>query len=119
MLIVTNAYGCSDTAYQEIIVTDELAYYIPNAFTPDGDQFNNVWRPVFSDVNDPQNYHALIYNRWGEIIWESFNPQVGWDGTYGQQGIPVQDDIYIYEVSFGYKENAKKEHVKGHIVVIR
>ena len=65
------------------------------------------------------SFFALIYNRWGEIIWESFNPQVGWDGTYGQQGIPVQDDIYIYEVSFGFKENAKKEHVKGHIVVIR
>ncbi|MFM7663897.1 MAG: PKD domain-containing protein, partial [Bacteroidota bacterium] len=118
-LIATNAYGCSDTAFQEIVVTDELAFYIPNAFTPDGNQFNNVWKPVFSDVNDPQNYRAIIYNRWGEIIWESYNPQVGWDGTYGSQGMPVQDDVYIYEVTFGYKSNAKKERVTGHIVVIR
>jgi gliding motility-associated-like protein len=118
-LIATNAYGCSDTVYQEILVTDELAFYIPNAFTPDGDQFNNVWKPVFSDVKDPQNYRAAIYNRWGEIIWESYNPQVGWDGTYGSQGIPVQDGIYIYEVIFGYKSNAKKERITGHISVIR
>lgn len=118
-LIATNAYGCSDTAFQEIVVMDELAYYIPNAFTPDGDQFNNLWKPVFSDVNDPQNYRAIIYNRWGEIIWESYNPQVGWDGTFGSQGMPVQDDVYIYEVSFGYKSTAKKERVTGHISVIR
>jgi gliding motility-associated-like protein len=118
-LIATNAYGCTDTAFQEIVVTDELAFYIPNAFTPDGDQFNNVWKPVFSDVNDPQNYRAMIYNRWGEVIWESYNPHVGWDGTIGSQGIPVQDDIYIYEVSFGYKTNAKKERITGHIAVIR
>lgn len=118
-LIATNAYGCSDTAFQQIIITDELAFYIPNAFTPDGDQFNNVWKPVFSDINDPQNYRAMIYNRWGEILWESYNPQVGWDGTYGDKGIPVQDDIYIYEVSFGYKNNAKKERVTGHIAVLR
>ena len=118
-LIATNAYGCSDTAFQEIVITDELAYYIPNAFTPDGDQFNNVWKPVFSDVNDPQNYRAIIYNRWGQIIWESYNPQVGWDGTYGSQGIPVQDDIYIYEVTFGFKSTAKKERITGHISVLR
>jgi len=119
MLVATNAYGCSDTAYQEVIVLDELAYYIPNAFTPDGDQFNNVWKPVFSNINEPQNYRAMIYNRWGEVIWESYNPQVGWDGTYGEQGLPVQDDVYIYEVSFGYKSNAKKERVTGHIVIVR
>lgn len=118
-LIATNAYGCSDTAFQEIVITDELAYYIPNAFTPDGDQFNNVWKPVFSDVNDPQNYRAIIYNRWGQIIWESYNPQVGWDGTYGSQGIPVQDDVYIYEVTFGFKSTAKKERITGHISVLR
>ena len=119
MLITTNEYGCSDTSYQLITIHEELTYYVPNAFTPDGNQFNNVWKPVFSDGLDPQNYHVSIFNRWGEIVWESYNENVGWDGTYGTNGLQVQDGVYIYNICFGYKDSSKKENITGHIAMIR
>jgi gliding motility-associated-like protein len=119
MLVAYNEFGCSDTSYQEIEITEELAFYVPNSFTPDGNQFNNVWQPVFTEGLDPQAYHAVIYNRWGEIIWESYDATVGWDGTYGLNGISVQDEVYIYNITFGYKDSAKKERITGHIALIK
>ncbi len=119
MLVAYNEFGCADTTYQEIEITEELAFYVPNSFTPDGNQFNNVWQPVFTEGLNPQAYHAVIYNRWGEIIWESYDAAVGWDGTYGLNGIAVQDEVYIYNITFGYKDSAKKERITGHIVLIK
>lgn len=119
MLIAYNEFGCSDTSFQMVQLSEELAFYVPNSFTPDGNQFNNVWQPVFTEGLDPQAYHAVIYNRWGEIIWESYDVAVGWDGTYGLNGIKVQDDVYIYNITFGLKESAKKERISGHIVLIK
>ena len=119
MLIAYNEFGCSDTSFQIVQITEELAFYVPNSFTPDGKQYNNVWQPVFTEGLDPQAYHAVIYNRWGEIVWESYNAAVGWDGTYGLNGIAVQDDVYIYNITFGHKDSAKKERINGHIVLIK
>jgi gliding motility-associated-like protein len=119
MLIAYNEFGCSDTSFQMIQISEELAFYVPNSFTPDGNQFNNIWKPVFTEGLDPQDYQATIVNRWGEIIWESYDSSVGWDGTYGMNGIEVQDDVYIYNITFGYKDSAKKERINGHIVLIK
>lgn len=118
-LVVTNAYGCMDTIQQEIHVETELSYYVPNAFTPDGDQFNNIWKPVFTSGLDLMDYHTVIYNRWGEVIWESYDSSVGWDGSYGTNGIAVQDDVYVYQITFGLEKNAQRERISGHIVIVR
>lgn len=118
-LIATNEFACSDTAWLSIEISEELTYYIPNAFTPDGNFNNNIWKPVFSEGLNPQDYHVIIFDRWGEIIWESYNSEVGWDGTYGMNGIPVQDGTYIYNIIFGNLENDLKERVTGHIVLIK
>ena len=65
------------------------------------------------------DYHAVIYNRWGEVIWESYDSSVGWDGSYGTNGIAVQDDVYVYQITFGHEKNAQKERLSGHIVIVR
>ena len=118
MLIAYNEFGCADTSIQVVQITEELAFYVPNSFTPDGDEYNNIWKPVFSNGLDLQDYHAAIYNRWGEIIWESYDANVGWDGSIGNYGLDIQDGVYIYSIVFGYKNTAKKEHLTGHIVRI-
>lgn len=81
MLISTNVNGCPDTAYAVIIVKEEAIYYVPNAFTPDGDEFNQAFTPIFSTGVDPYNYNMKVFNRWGEVIFESNDLSVGWDGT--------------------------------------
>ena len=118
-LIATTPMGCVDTAYKTIQVSEYLLFFIPNTFTPDGNDFNQTFKPIFTAGFDPFSYTLSIYNRWGEIVWESYDAAVGWDGTYGLNGIAVQDDVYIYNITFGYKDSAKKERINGHIVLIK
>ena len=116
-LVAISEHGCRDTTYQTIRIIEELIFYVPNAFTPDNDQFNEVFKPVFTEGFDPFNYHLTIFNRWGEIVFESFNAEVGWDGTYG--GNIVQDGTYIWKIIFKRNFIDDRESHIGHVVLIR
>ncbi|MES2592524.1 MAG: PKD domain-containing protein [Bacteroidota bacterium] len=100
-LIVTNQYGCRDTAYNEIIVGAEIIF--PNAFTPNSDGpsggaydinnlDNNIFFPYTSGVID---FEIQIFNRWGELIFESFDIKKGWDGYYRSK--LCQEGVYIWK----------------------
>src|SRR5690606_27637928 len=68
-LVASNNDGfCPDTAKQLIIIQDVILFYVPNVFTPDGDEFNEGFHPVFTSGFDPFDYHLIIFNRWGEVI---------------------------------------------------
>jgi gliding motility-associated-like protein len=118
-LTTTSEHGCVDTMTQTVIVHPSLMIYIPNTFTPDGDQFNQTWLPIFSENVDPYQYDLTLFDRWGETIWESHNLSVGWDGTYGQDGLKVQDGIYTYKIVYKLKTTAKHELLTGHVNLIR
>jgi gliding motility-associated-like protein len=91
--------------------------FIPNAFTPDNDENNQQWIPIFTDGFDPYDFDLLIYNRWGELIWESKDPSIGWDGTYN--GIICPEGIYTWKVSYGVPETGKKSVKQGHLTLFR
>jgi gliding motility-associated-like protein len=116
-LIATSEYGCVDSISMPIRIINELIFYVPNAFTPDNDDYNNVFKPVFYSGYDPYDYTLLIFDRWGEIIFESRNAEVGWDGTYG--GNLVQDGVYIWKITVGNVEDAKRIEKIGHVTLIR
>ena len=80
-LVVHNAF-CSDSLVKSIFVSDEVIFYVPNVFTPDGRGGNNVFQPVFTSGFDPYNFHMTIYNRYGEIVFESYDATKSWDGNY-------------------------------------
>jgi gliding motility-associated-like protein len=121
-LVASTPMGCTDTATSVIIFEEETIYYIPNTFTPDGDMFNQTFQPVFTSGFDPYNFSLYIYNRWGELIFESHDADQGWDGTYGagskNVGI-VPDGIYTWKVEFKPKNNDNKFVDIGHVTVIR
>lgn len=115
-LIAESEFGCLDTS-SRIFITP-LLFYVPNTFTPDGDEFNNTFIPVFSNKSKVEGMHLLIYNRWGEIVFETKNIAFGWDGTYNNQ--KAQDDTYNWELIF--TDNScleEKKHIFGHVNLIR
>ncbi|MDH4474644.1 MAG: gliding motility-associated C-terminal domain-containing protein [Fluviicola sp.] len=122
MLIATSDLGCVDTAYQIIQVTEELIFYVPNAFTPDGDEFNNLFKPVFYSGFDPYDFSLLIFDRWGEIIFESNDATMGWDGTYGandsNNGI-VQNGTYTWKIEFKSSVTDERKIALGHLNLLR
>jgi gliding motility-associated-like protein len=121
MLLAFSPIGCVDTAYSSVEVYEDLIFYVPNTFTPDGDIYNQIFRPVFTSGYDPFDYQLLIFNRWGETIFESNDSNVGWDGTYGLGDMAryVQDGTYVWRIEFKLKRNDSRKIVSGHVNVIR
>ncbi|MFM6934956.1 MAG: PKD domain-containing protein [Flavobacteriales bacterium] len=118
-LVASSALGCISSYSLNILYEEDLIFYVPNSFTPDGDQFNQEFIPIFSSGIDPSSYHLSIYDRWGELIFESYNLKVGWDGTYKAFNGLVQDGIYIWKIDFKLKKNDDHRIVSGHVSVIK
>jgi len=110
--------NCVDSIIKSFIIKDELLFYIPNAFTPDGDEYNNTFQPVFTSGYDPFDYHLTIFNRWGETIFESYNSTIGWDGSYDSQTL-VGDGVYTWKIEFGEVNSDKRQQYTGHVVLLR
>lgn len=118
-LYATNQFGCQDTAVVIVEVYEELIYYVPNTFTPDGDEYNNTFKPVFTSGFTPYDYNLYIYDRWGELIFESHDPAFGWDGGFGGMSNQVQDGVYIWKIDFKTSRNDARKLITGHVTVIR
>lgn len=116
-LIVISDQGCRDTAYRIVIVKDQMILYVPNAFTPDGDEHNNIFLPIMTAGFSPATYEFYVYNRWGELVFESKDTQVGWDGTY--MGSMSQTGIYTWAIRFKDDDNDEKFEFSGHVNLMR
>lgn len=116
-LLVTNQFGCTDIAYGTVYMEGGVIYYVPNTFTPDGNEMNPVFTPVFSSGIDSSDFKLQIFNRWGEVIFESKDLQIGWDGTYN--GIPSPEGIYTWRIEFKHSKNDEKEIIHGHLNLMK
>lgn len=118
--VVHWANGCvsnPQTTTINIVQCPETIFYIPNTFTPNGDEWNQTWNPVITSGIDPYDFELSIYNRWGEIIFESYNIFNGWDGTYNNK--PCSEGVYFYIVSCRDTKTAEKFILQGHITIIK
>ena len=116
-LIALTPLGCADTAFAIVEYLDDIILYVPNSFTPDGDMYNQSFEPVFTSGFDPYNFSMYIFNRWGELIFETHNVEIGWDGTYG--GKYVQDGTYTWKIEFKPKNTDDKMVRYGHVTILR
>ena len=116
-LIASSLLGCVDTAYVDITIEEPLIYYVPNTFTPDGDQYNQTFKPIFTSGYDPYNFTILIFNRWGEVIWESHDDKIGWDGTYGGQ--VMADGVYSWKITYQLSADDEPRVISGLVNLLR
>ena len=116
VLFATNIEGCIDSIAKPIVVTEDLIFYVPNTFTPDHDDFNEVFKPIFTSGFDPFDYTLLIFNRWGEVLFESHDTDFGWDGTYGGK---TEDGIYIWKIIVKRKGIDKREEFHGNVNLLK
>ena len=115
-LFVETELGCTDSVTYMMNVVQDVLFYAPNTFTPDDDEFNQTWKAEIDGI-DEFNFELIIFNRWGQIIWESHDPNVGWDGTYN--GKIVQDGAYAWVARVGVPYNDDKLEFSGSINLIR
>jgi gliding motility-associated-like protein len=108
--------GCADTAYQQIFFNNDPFYYVPNTFIPDGDNRNEIWTPVFSNIENVKKYNVQVFNRWGELVFESTDPAQGWNGNYN--GKKCQDGTYTWKLQFTWYDKRIYDKT-GHVNLLR
>lgn len=114
-LIVTNQYGCVDSSDKyQYVYPNNFNVYIPSAISLNGDLLNDVFKPV--GLGATKTYSMRIYNRWGEEIFFTEDPDKGWDGTY--MNALVMQDTYTYLIEFTFIDG-KFYRFKGTLTVLR
>jgi gliding motility-associated-like protein len=108
--IMVDDRGCR--SYDTLRVSTQCGIYMPNAFSPDGDNINDLFAAKFVHV---KAFTIKIYNRWGEKIYESINLDHGWDGRYNGEMQPV--GAYVYQVT-GVLENEQMVSLNGNVTLI-
>ncbi len=112
-LFVVSEHGCADSICRPIKFYGDFLVWVPNTFTPDGDEFNNQFKPIFSKDRMIEDYNLMIFNRWGELIFESHDPEFGWDGTYHEEF--VQDGVYTWTIDVKDGLKNKSQKYIGHV----
>jgi gliding motility-associated-like protein len=114
-LITSTQYNCIDTAYQTIIIEPDFVFYIPNAFTPDGDGINETFSGQGIFIKD---YEMTIFDRWGNLIFFSDDINKPWDGKINGGSETAQVDVYVYVVKItGF--NRSKHIYRGIVTLVR
>lgn len=118
-LIATNQYGCSDTITKLVTVVNDYDVWIPNSFTPNKDNLNDFFRPVFTSYGLDLSYYKLeIFDRWGERLFHTTDYTVGWNGNKNNGGETMKEDVYVYKIMYKTVEGAIK-HKTGHVTLIK
>ncbi len=114
-LIVKNEFGCYDSITKYIERRIDPIIYIPNTFTPDGDAHNNRWQYSLTGL-DLISFYMTVYNRWGEIVWETTDQKAAWDGFY--KGKMVQAGTYSWVLNAKDNLEDKRLQLVGSLNVI-
>gem|GEM_PF-4502692 len=118
-LVAYNEISCTDSATITIVILKDVGLYVPNSFTPDGDEYNHTFYPVLTEGFKKDSYHMSIFDRWGELVFESYDPSFGWNGTYGKNGIQCQIGTYTWVIEVIELQSAVNRKYSGHLNLIR
>jgi gliding motility-associated-like protein len=114
--IVVNQFGCADTAYGEVVIVPYTTIYVPNTFTPNSDGKNDMF---FAYGEYIDNFHLMIFDRWGNLIFESYDILKGWDGKANGGTQIAQIDTYVWRITYNDRYTGNYHRMIGHVNLIR
>nr|WP_299203740.1 choice-of-anchor L domain-containing protein [uncultured Brumimicrobium sp.] len=113
-LIATDQYGCVDTITKPITILDEFYLYIPNSFTPGDNRVNTSFSVSAIGIEE---FYIKIYNRWGELLFQSDDVDFEWDGTFN--GEMVRDGTYVWKIEYRSIHDDELQLKVGHVNALR
>ncbi|HAP70341.1 MAG TPA: hypothetical protein DCR04_11565 [Flavobacteriales bacterium] len=118
MLVAYNEpeYGCADTTFGYVEVDPMFTFYVPNAFTPDGDGINDTWVPQ-GESFEYESYNVQVYDRWGGLVWQTDNPDVHWDGMNQKTLKEVKQGTYVYQFVLKKFNTFKPKQITGTVTL--
>ena len=111
---VTSAFGCEGDDTMKVWVVNQAAFYVPNAFTPNGDGKNDIFRPVSIGYRSLKYFR--VYNRFGEEVYYSQTITDGWDGTYKHK--PCDMGTYFWQISY-VDRFGRDGYMKGDVTLVK
>ncbi len=114
-LAIRNQYGCKDTTMKPVDIGPNYTFYVPNAFTPNGDGKNEVFTGKGIGV---KSFKMWIYDRWGEMLAYTEDIVKGWDGSVKGNQIDTKSDVFQYKIIVSDLKNKQHEYV-GHVTLIK
>lgn len=117
-LTTWNEYGCIDQHCTEYEVREEFTVFIPNAFSPNEDGINDLFYVQGMDI-DPDNFHLMIFDRLGELVFESRDPQEKWNGEIKGGEHYGTNEVYVYRVKVNSLATMKSYEFTGNLTLIR
>ncbi|MCC7466188.1 MAG: gliding motility-associated C-terminal domain-containing protein [Saprospiraceae bacterium] len=114
ILVVTDGNGCRDSVEYRVLVCDEERVFIPNAFTPNGDGSNDLFRVVPSEGAEVIRT-LLVFNRWGQKVYEGSGNSAQWNGKIGDE--PAPSDVYVWILD--YECGGKSVRESGDVTLLR
>jgi gliding motility-associated-like protein len=118
-LDVTTDEGCVDDTIQVVRIDPEYYLYVPNSFSPNGDGKNDTWKPLGTGF-DIDFYHVLVFDRWGNLVFETYDYDEYWDGTMlgTEEVAPV--GVYTWKIVTGDSKDEKERHDRfGNVTIIK
>jgi gliding motility-associated-like protein len=112
---VKNVYGCKDSVTEPVIINPVYTFYIPNAFSPNGDGKNEGFKGTGIGI-DNSTYNLWVFDRWGNQLFHTTNLEETWNGTVNE--VFVQEDVYVWKVRFSDMSGTKHE-LHGHVSLIK
>lgn len=115
-LKVISNHGCMDSVVKKLTVVEDVTFFIPNSFTPNGDGNNEIFIPKAVGV---KKYRMDIFDRWGQLVYTSTDITQGWDGKSKKGGDILPQDVYVYKISVSNNNSAKPKTYTGHVTLMK
>jgi gliding motility-associated-like protein len=115
-LTVTDGGGCTDSYMSEVIAVEDYFAWAPTAFTPNGDNVNDIFRPVFHEIIE-ESFEIYIYDRWGKLVYQSTDIDAGWDGIRQDNGIAAEKNAYSFVARFTTHRNILQEKTGSFVLL--
>ncbi len=116
-LSVADRYGCADVLCDTVSVIVPTLY-VPNSFTPNGDGINDTWAPISRDMVD-RDHELMIFDRWGQSVFDSTDPTLGWDGHHANGGEVLPQGVYAWRLIERLKSTSDKRDWFGTVTLLK
>ncbi len=118
-LTVYNLHGCAASTVRYMTVNNDYLIFVPNAFTPDDDGLNDVFKPEIENTGFISEYTFQIFDRWGQTVFETSDPAMGWMGNVKGGDYYAENASYNYRIVLRTHLDTDTKEIKGHVTLLR
>lgn len=117
-MVAWNQNLCADTICHTVVIDDILFVYVPNSFTPDGDDLNETWG-MSTNIDAITKFEMRVFDRWGQVVFQTDDYHNFWNGSANNNGPALKTDVYAYRITYEIKDSETLKELMGHVTLIK